>query len=652
VQDLVGSSVGQGKYQLTSVIGRGGMATVYAAEHASLHRSVAVKVLNRHLSAQPDFVERFQREAAAIAQLEHPHVLPVYDTGQEGDVLYMVMLLAGEGTLKAHLQSDDPAPWSARRALGLARQILPALDVAHARGIVHRDIKPENILLHGERSYVADFGIAKLAHADPGLTMVGTFVGTPEYAAPEQVLGLDIDGRADLYSFGVVLYELLVGQAPYKGHTPIGVALQHVQTPLPSPTERNPALPAPLASVLVRALAKDREHRFASGAHFLVELEHAVDRSERPGFFSRPRVRAAVGLAGLVVAASVLLVHGATPDTQPVVAPARMGSPRSAFTATPLSSNRLLVVGGRRGGVGISSAEVFTQAANRWSGVTGLETPRSGHTSTRLADGRVLVVGGQQDESTFLDSALLYDPATNTWTSAGRLRTGRADHTATLLQGGNVLVVGGSRGGEVLDSAEVYSLATNTWTSVASAPSGRALHSATVLPSGQVLFVGGVGSERAADRYDPARDVWTPARPLSVARARHTATLLRDGKVLVAGGGAAPAEIYDPIADVWTPTRGPASTRIGHTATLLADGDVLVVGGSDGRDQLRSVERYDPGKSEWRSAADLTRPRWLHAAMLASNGDVLVVGGADGATVLAQVERYDPVRNAWAASTN
>src|SRR6266699_3501368 len=144
------------------------------------------------------------------------------------------MLLVRGGTLKDRLQLE-PAPWPARQVLRIAQQVLAALDAAHQQGIIHRDIKPDNILLHGDRAFLADFGIAKLMQGDPGLTVIGTFVGTPEYAAPEQVLAMPLDGRSDLYSFGVVLFELLTGRVPYRGDTPMGVALQHVQAGLPSP---------------------------------------------------------------------------------------------------------------------------------------------------------------------------------------------------------------------------------------------------------------------------------------------------------------------------------------------------------------------------------------------------------------------------------
>src|SRR5207302_7133777 len=194
-------------------------------------------------------------------------------------LLYLVMLLVRGGTLKERLQRDAP-PWPPRQVLRLAEQILAALDAAHEQGVIHRDIKPDNILLHGEKAYLADFGIAKLMQGDPGLTVVGTFVGTPDYAAPQQVLALPLDGRSDLYAFGVVLYELLTGRVPYPADTPMGVALQHVQGMLPPPWEMNPDLPLPIAKVLVKALAREREQRYASGPELAEALEQALAEAE------------------------------------------------------------------------------------------------------------------------------------------------------------------------------------------------------------------------------------------------------------------------------------------------------------------------------------------------------------------------------------
>src|SRR5882762_5862319 len=279
LDSMVGRTVGFGRYQLLGLLGRGGMGSVYEAEHLSLRRRVALKVLDPALTHQPDFVERFHREIETIAHLEHPNILPVYDSGEEDGLLYLVMHLVRDGTLKDRLVRH-PAPWAPHRVLQLAQQVLSALDAAHQQGIIHRDIKPDNILLNGERALLADFGIAKLMQGDPGLTVVGTFMGTPDYAAPEQVLALPLDGRSDLYAFGVVLYELLTGRVPYRADTPMGVALQHVQGMLPAPWEMNPNLPLPIARVLVRALAREREQRYASGPELAEALEQALEEAE------------------------------------------------------------------------------------------------------------------------------------------------------------------------------------------------------------------------------------------------------------------------------------------------------------------------------------------------------------------------------------
>jgi serine/threonine protein kinase len=280
--EMVGSGLGPGgRYTVRALVARGGFGAVYRAWDTSLQREVALKVLIPTLLHEPAFVERFRREALAVASLRHRHILEVYDFGEQADgTLYLVMPLIEGGTLKERFQQQGRAPWSGSEAHSLAAQLLPALDFAHDHGIVHRDVKPANVLLERDWAWLADFGIARMALGDSGgATLSGaSAIGTPEYMAPEQVVAdpaRPLDGRADLYAFGVVLYELLTGRVPFKGETTWETCYQVLQAPLPRPRELNPLVPEPIEAVLLRALARDRDERFGSGA----ELEAALGQA-------------------------------------------------------------------------------------------------------------------------------------------------------------------------------------------------------------------------------------------------------------------------------------------------------------------------------------------------------------------------------------
>jgi hypothetical protein len=285
LQELVGKEVGpRRRYGLRALVAQGGFGAVYRAWDSSLQREVALKLMIPTLIHEPAFVERFRREAVAIARLRHPHILEVYDFGEESDgLLYLVMPLIEGGTLKDRFARDGRQPWHASQALELATQLLPALDFAHEHGVIHRDIKPANVLMDRDWAWLADFGIARLALSDDGggMTLTGaTAIGTPEYMAPEQVvqdMQRRLDGRADLYAFGVVLYELLTGRVPFRGETTWETCYQVMSAPLPAPRSLNPTLPEPVEAILVRALARDRDARFATGADLEAALRAAID---------------------------------------------------------------------------------------------------------------------------------------------------------------------------------------------------------------------------------------------------------------------------------------------------------------------------------------------------------------------------------------
>jgi len=269
INDLTGQMLG--KYHLEQEIGRGAMAVVYRATDTALNRQVALKVLPTYFSHDPEFVRRFQREAQVAASLSHPGIVQIYDVGEAPDgTLYIAMQEAGE-TLKRLLQHEGPLPLG--RALAIAEQVAAALDYAHRRGVIHRDVKASNILLGpGDQTVLTDFGIARVGQ-ESGITTPGFALGTPEYLAPEQAeAGKPVDYRADLYALGVVLFEMLTGRVPFSADRPEAVLHAHIFTPPPSPSRLNPALPEAASQVLLKALAKDPNERYQSGAALVAAL--------------------------------------------------------------------------------------------------------------------------------------------------------------------------------------------------------------------------------------------------------------------------------------------------------------------------------------------------------------------------------------------
>jgi len=266
------STIVDGRYRVLSRIGSGGMADVLCAEDLQLGRKVALKLLHRRFAADAEFVERFRREASSAAGLQHPNVVAVYDRGRWDDTYYIAMEYLEGRTLKKVVTEE--APLAPHRAIELVAQILKAARFAHARGIVHRDLKPHNVIVGADgRAKVTDFGIAKAGASD--MTQTGSIMGTAQYLSPEQAQGHAVSGQSDLYSIGIILYELLTGRVPFEGESAVTIALKQVnEAPVP-PSHYNPAIPPALEAVVLRALEKDPARRFADADAFIAALEAA-----------------------------------------------------------------------------------------------------------------------------------------------------------------------------------------------------------------------------------------------------------------------------------------------------------------------------------------------------------------------------------------
>jgi serine/threonine protein kinase len=264
-----------GGYAIESLLGRGGMGAVYLATHARLERKVALKVIAPELAHDEEFRARFLRESQLAASLDHPNVIPIYDAGEVDEILFLAMRYVSGPSLQTLLRARGTI--SGEEAIRLAEQAGGALDAAHAAGLVHRDVKPANILLSesGDHAYLCDFGLAKRASSH-GMTQTGSFLGTVDYCAPEQIEGRDVDGRADLYSLGAVLFHCLAGQPPYRRETDFAVLEAHLHDPPPALSTARPGLPAALDGVLATAMAKYPDVRYASGHELAAALGEAL----------------------------------------------------------------------------------------------------------------------------------------------------------------------------------------------------------------------------------------------------------------------------------------------------------------------------------------------------------------------------------------
>jgi serine/threonine-protein kinase len=270
-------SLFDGRYRFVRTVGQGGMATVWLAEDETLGRKVALKVLAERYAEDESFIERFRREAQAAAGLNHPNIVAIYDRGEAEGTYYIAMEYLPGPTLKDVIEREGPL--DPDRAIGYTQQVLQALGFAHRHGVVHRDIKPHNIIVNDDRLKVTDFGIARAGASQ--MTEVGSIIGTAQYLSPEQARGQQVRPPADLYSLGVVLYEMLTGKVPFEGDSAVAIAMKQVSEPPPRPRSLNPRIPESLEQVVLRSLAKDPGLRYQSADEMTADLDRAR-RGVRP----------------------------------------------------------------------------------------------------------------------------------------------------------------------------------------------------------------------------------------------------------------------------------------------------------------------------------------------------------------------------------
>jgi serine/threonine-protein kinase len=337
-------------YRLEEQIGAGGMAVVYRAHDEHLGRDVALKLLAPGLAADSGFRQRFIRESRAAAAVDHPHIIPIYDAGDAGGVLFIAMRFVHGGDVGSLLETDGPLP--AARAWTIISQVAEALDAAHAHGLIHRDVKPANMLLDArpatagatgdsapaappEHVYLSDFGISKQPLSGGGLTATGQFVGTLDYIAPEQIDGHRVDGRADLYSLGCAAYELLSGVPPFRRDHGLAMITAHLSEPPPSLTARRGDLPPAVDQVLASAMAKSPDDRYATCAQFATDLGRSLGlvrgEPEPPRAFRQPATVHAVRVPGPGAGPAGDVTPGGRKDPADRAWPARPGGPQGPY---------------------------------------------------------------------------------------------------------------------------------------------------------------------------------------------------------------------------------------------------------------------------------------------------------------------------------
>ena len=658
-------------YRVEGLIDRGGMGVVYRATDEGLNRTVALKIIAPEHTKNPDAVRRFKSEARLAASLEHPNIVPIHRGGEYHGVLYLAMRFVPGTNLR---QIIDRGELPLERVLRIVMALASALDAAHERGLVHRDVKPANILISGEGDhdhiYLTDFGLTKRLGSAGSMTRTGAWVGTPDYVAPEQIQAGPVDGRADIYSLGCVLYEMLAGEVAYPKDNDMAKLWSHVQDPCPLPSSKRPELVKAFDDVVARATAKNPDDRFPRASDLAAAVSAAVQEQratidpaaiqatratdadapsaeEHEVFIAEPAPMASApppsAPAPPPPAPPPPPPPGAAPPSGGRIRPQRQGSSRIVLALGVLVGVIVIAVAavlalGGDGGDEESPEPPAVAAATElpanldWQPIAEMPFRRQYAAST-VVDGKIYVFGGIVTTSS-TTTTKIYDPASNRWTTAAGLPHPLHHFTAVTYKG-EAVVIGGFVPGDELTSEQtrdVYALREGTWQKLPSLKHPRAAAAAAVVGDKIVVVGGQAGGELVpqteifdGERWTDAADIPTPREHLGAAS---------DGRYLYAVGGRelsnadnfAAFERYDPESNRWTELEDMPET-VGAVAAAFAGGRIVAVGGEGTTEAFDEVQGYDIKGRGWSQLPPLSSPR--HGVSLAVVKDVLYAfGGA------------------------
>jgi hypothetical protein len=630
-----------GRYTLTSLLGQGGMGSVYAARDTLLDREVAIKVLSATVASAPEILQRFLHEARAAARLSHPNVVAIHDVDQEGETHFLVMELARGQSAEDALNQRGPLPWE--EATSVLADACRGLVAAHAAGLIHRDIKPGNLMLvPGVGTKLADFGVAKVIDGEAlAVTLPGSIVGTPAYMSPEQCRAETLDARSDLYSLGATYFSLLTNHLPYVAETAMQVMFAHCDGPVPNPREYRPDVPESCAAVVRRAMAKRREERYPEARAFLADLEAILRAAPPPAPVPPAPVPVAVAPPPTPApelpapAGEKALVATVLSSSVVAIGPARRRGRRVAvFLMVALAGGLLtgVLLSGLKG-KGVPAAQDQGEA-NKGPAVPRLEAGRPGagvllaeKVPAPLAgkrvdavafspDGRLLAAAGGDGDR----NVQLWDMESGKTTRTRPLRS-KAVRCLAFAPDGKALACGG-------EALEVWHLDGGA-DHVLAIPEGTSVSALTFAPDGKLA----VGLDRGSSGPLSLLQVWdVPNEREVAAKGEHTGTITAlaygsGGRVLVSGSTDRTVRVWDPALE-----GKPRTLKVDMAVTGLAfppEGSQLVVVGR--HPEGKGLQFWD--RKTWQRVDAWECSGTPHGAAFTRNGSLLAVANGPSLAV-------------------